>query len=61
LISLIETGGILATLNQRPFTQGKMAFEYLVRSLVDRSKPNLLMRLAPHIVIRANLPLFSGR
>jgi LacI family transcriptional regulator len=50
LISLIETGGILATLNQRPFTQGKMA-----------SKPNLLMRLAPHIVIRANLPLFSGR
>jgi LacI family transcriptional regulator len=60
LIPLIESGSILATIHQRPFTQGKMAFEKLVRYLADDSKPSIATRLAPHIVLRSNLKLFSG-
>ncbi len=59
LIPLIATGKVLATLHQRPFTQGKTAFEVLLRYMVDQIKPNLLTKLAPHIVIRSNLSLFS--
>lgn len=59
LIPLIATGKVLATLHQRPFTQGKIAFEVLLRYMVDRVKPNPLTKLAPHIVLRSNLSLFS--
>lgn len=59
LVPLIESGGVLATLHQRPFTQGKVAFETLIRYLVDHSKPTVVTKLAPHIVLRSNLPLFS--
>jgi LacI family transcriptional regulator len=58
LVPLIESGKVLATLHQRPFTQGKMAFETLVRYLVDHTKPKVVAKLAPHIVLRSNLPLF---
>lgn len=61
LISQIESGGVLATLHQRPFTQGKMAFETLVRYMVDHSIPKVVTKLAPHIVLRSNLPLFSNQ
>lgn len=60
LISYIETGKILATLHQRPFAQGKSALEVLLNFLVNGLKPSPLIRLAPHIVLRSNLPLFSG-
>jgi LacI family transcriptional regulator len=60
LIPLIATGKVLATLHQRPLTQGKIAFEVLLRYLVDQIKPNTLTKLAPHIVLRSNLSLFSG-
>jgi LacI family transcriptional regulator len=59
LIPLIESGKVLATIHQRPFTQGKIAFEILLRYMVDRVKPDLLTKLAPHIVLRSNLSLFS--
>lgn len=59
LIPAIESGGVLATLNQRPFTQGKMAFEILLRYLVEGTRPQTVIRLAPHIVLRSNLSLFS--
>lgn len=58
LVSLIESGKILATLYQRPFTQGKLAFEALTQFLLDGGRPNASVRLAPHIVLRSNLPLF---
>ena len=58
LISLVESGKILATLYQRPFTQGKLAFEALTRFLLDGVRPDASVRLAPHIVLRSNLPLF---
>jgi LacI family transcriptional regulator len=61
LVPLIETGKILATLYQRPFTQGKVAFESLVAYLLEEKKISPMIRLAPHIIFRSNLPLFTDR
>jgi len=61
LVPLIESGNILATLYQRPFTQGKLAFETLCRYLVEDIQPEPITRLAPHIILRSNLPLFLER
>ncbi|HEU5457617.1 MAG TPA: LacI family DNA-binding transcriptional regulator [Terracidiphilus sp.] len=60
LIPYIESGRILATLHQRPFAQGKLALDVLLNFLVNGIKPNPLIRLAPHIVLRSNLSLFMG-
>jgi LacI family transcriptional regulator len=61
LVPFIESGKILATLYQRPFTQGKLAFETLCRFLVEGVQPEPITRLAPHIILRSNLHLFLGR
>jgi LacI family transcriptional regulator len=61
LIPLLEGGRILATLYQRPFAQGKTAFEILLRYLVERVRPERATRLAPHTIFRSNLPLFADR
>jgi LacI family transcriptional regulator len=61
LVPLIETGKILATLYQRPFTQGKVAFESLITYLLEDKKTSPMIRLAPHIIFRSNLPLFMAR
>lgn len=58
LVPYIESGSVFATLNQRPFSQGKTAFELLVRYLVDGSVPKPVTSLAPDIVLRSNLALF---
>ena len=54
----IESGQVFATLHQRPFTQGRMAFEALSRYLVLGRAPQSAIRLAPHLVLRSNLSLF---
>jgi LacI family transcriptional regulator len=59
LIPFIESGKVLATLYQRPFTQGKTALELLLRYLIDGVIPEPRTRLAPHIILRSNLALFS--
>ena len=61
LVPMIENGQILATLYQRPFTQGKVAFESLITYLSEEKKTRPIIRLAPHIIFRSNLPLFSDR
>lgn len=61
LVPLIESSRILATLYQRPYTQGKLAFEALCRYLVEGVGPEPITRVAPHIILRSNLPLFLGR
>jgi LacI family transcriptional regulator len=58
LVPYIESGDVFATLNQRPFSQGRTAFELLVRYLVDGSVPKPVTSLAPDIVLRSNLALF---
>jgi LacI family transcriptional regulator len=58
---LLESGKILATIYQRPFTQGKVAFESIMSYLVEDIQPRSVIRLAPHIILRSNLPLFLSR
>ena len=60
LVPYIESGKILATLYQRPFTQGKTALELLLRYLLNGVAPEPVNRLNPHIILRANLSLFTG-
>lgn len=61
LAQLIESGEVLATLYQRPFMQGEVAFKTLLAHLLGTEKPLSIQRLAPHIVLRSNLPLFIRR
>lgn len=61
LVGFLQSGKILATLYQRPSTQGKAAFDALIRYLLDGTAPASDTRLAPHIVLRSNLPLFLSR
>lgn len=58
LVPYIESGRVLASLYQRPFAQGKTAFEELIRYLVGGVKPIAVTLLAPHIVVRSNLSIF---
>lgn len=60
LVPYIESGKILATLYQRPFAQGKTALELLLRYLINGVAPEPVTRLAPHIILRSNLGLFTG-
>jgi LacI family transcriptional regulator len=61
LVPLLESGKVLATLYQRPQAQGKMAFETLLGHLIEKDKHVKTHRLAPHIILRSNLPLFLNR
>jgi LacI family transcriptional regulator len=61
LAAMIESGGILATLYQRPFTQGKLALETLIRFIQEGVRPHSATRLAPNIVLRSNLGLFLNQ
>ena len=60
LAPLIETGKVMATMYQRPYTQGKLAFEALLAILTRRGKPTAHIRLAPYVIFRSNLSLFSA-
>jgi LacI family transcriptional regulator len=55
----IDSGQVFATLHQRPFTQGRMAFESLSRYLALGTVPARSASLMPHLVLRSNLSLFS--
>jgi LacI family transcriptional regulator len=59
LVPYIESGALLATLYQRPFTQGKTALELLLAYLINGKSPEPRVRIAPHIIMRSNLGLFS--
>jgi LacI family transcriptional regulator len=59
LVPFLESHSVLATLNQRPFRQGRLAFDVLLGYLASGTRPQPVISLAPHIVLRSNLPLFS--
>jgi LacI family transcriptional regulator len=61
LVPLMEAGRILATLYQRPYTQGKVAYESLLAYLMKEKTTHPIVRLAPHVVFRSNLSLFSNQ
>ena len=60
LVPFIEFGKVLATIYQRPYTQGKVAFESLLAYLRRKAKHQQVVRLAPHVIFRSNLPLFTS-
>lgn len=61
LVPLIRSGRVLATIYQRPITQGRLAFQALHRFLIDGQCPVSKIRVAPHIVMSSNLDLFLER
>jgi len=61
LVPLLRSGKVLATINQRPQTQGRVAFEALYHFLVEGKCPPARIKLNPHIVMRSNLDLFVER
>ena len=61
LVPFLKSGRVLATIYQRPETQGRMAFEALHHFLVEGKCPPHRINLNPHIVMRSNLELFLGR
>ena len=61
LVPFLKSGRILATIYQRPETQGRMAFEALYHFVVEGKCPPPRIKLNPHIVMRSNLELFIDR
>ena len=59
--SNIRAGSVLASIYQRAYTQGRMAFRVLYEFLVEGSCPAYQVTLAPHLVMRANLDFFLQR
>ena len=61
LVQHIRDGQVLATIYQRPYTQGRMAFRVLHEFLVEGTCPAHPLTLAPHLVMRGNLEFFLQR
>jgi LacI family transcriptional regulator, galactose operon repressor len=61
LVSEIRAGKVIATIYQRPRTQGRMAFRVLNEFLAEGECPSYQVTLAPHLVMRGNLDFFLAR
>jgi LacI family transcriptional regulator len=61
LVPLIQTGHIAATIDQRPWIQGQIAFRTMYSHLIEGVRPPAFVRLAPHVVMRSNLSLSLAR
>jgi LacI family transcriptional regulator len=58
LVDHIRAGRVLATIYQRPYTQGRIAYRVLHEFLVGDAQPSDQLTLAPHLVMRGNLEFF---
>jgi LacI family transcriptional regulator len=58
LAAYIRRGEVLATIYQRPQSQGRIAFESLYRYLTERVIPPPVYPLPPHLIMQSNLDLF---
>jgi LacI family transcriptional regulator len=61
MIYQLESGGVVATLYQRPRSQGQLALRLLHDFLVGGRCPSHQMRLAPHLIMKSNLSFFLQR
>jgi LacI family transcriptional regulator len=61
LIPHLESGGVVATLYQRPKSQGQLALRMLHEYLVEGRCPAHQLRLAPHVIMKSNLSFFLDR
>ena len=58
LINHIREGHVAGTIDQRPYTQGRLAFRVLHQFLIEGSCPSYQVLLSPHLVMRGNLDFF---
>lgn len=58
LVERIRKNEVLATIDQRPYSQGRLAFRVLHQFLVEGSCPTCQVTLSPHLVMRGNLDYF---
>ena len=61
LIEQIRAGKVSATIHQRPYMQGRLAFRILQEYLVHGRCPASPVTLAPHLVMAGNLDFFLER
>ena len=61
LLPHIRSHRVAATIHQRPWTQGRIAFQALHRFLSEGVAPPPLIGLSPHVVMRSNLKHFLHR
>lgn len=61
LVPQIRSGAVIATIYQRPRTQGRMAFRILREFLLEGECPSYQVTLAPHLAMRGNLDFFLQR
>ena len=61
LVPFIESGQIAATIHQRAWTQGRIAFQIMHRLLAENIAPQKQVRLSPNIVMKTNVRLFVER
>ncbi|HEX4485818.1 MAG TPA: LacI family DNA-binding transcriptional regulator [Terriglobales bacterium] len=61
LVPEIRSGTVVATIYQRPRTQGRMAFRTLHGFVAEGQYPTSPITLAPHLVMRGNLDFFLQR
>jgi LacI family transcriptional regulator len=61
LVPLIQAGYIAATIDQRPWIQGQIAFRTMYAHLIEGVRPPHFVQLAPHVVMRSNLSLSVAR
>jgi LacI family transcriptional regulator len=61
LVPLIRSGMVVATVHQRPLSQGRLSFNALQQFLIEGKCPLPKIRIAPHIVMSSNLDLFIER
>ncbi len=59
LVGHIKEGHVVGTIDQRPYTQGRLAFRILHQFLVEGSCPSYQVMLSPHLVMRGNLDFFQ--
>lgn len=61
LVKWIRVGKVVATVYQRPVSQGRLALQALYQFLLNGTRPVSRLRVVPHLVMRSNLDLFLER
>jgi LacI family transcriptional regulator len=61
LVTWIRAGTVVATVYQRPISQGRLALQALYQFLADGTCPQPRIKVVPHVVMRSNLDLFLER
>jgi LacI family transcriptional regulator len=61
LVEWIRGGRVVATVYQRPLSQGRLGLQALYQFLLNGTRPSTKLSVVPHVVMRSNLNLFLER